>query len=37
VKLSIPSDFGSGLREIDGTRFEAKRPWQNPFSHGYRL
>ena len=36
MKLSIPSDFGSGLREIESTRFEAKRPWQNPFSHGYR-
>ena len=37
VKLSIPSDFGSGLAPIDGTMFEANRPWQNPFSHGYRV
>ena len=36
VQLSIPSDFGSGLREIGRTRFEAKPLWQNPFSHGYR-
>ena len=26
----------SGLAPIDGTRFEAKPLWQNPFSYGYR-
>ena len=36
VKLSKSNDFGSGLREIDRTPFEAKRLLQNPFSHGYR-
>ena len=30
------SDFGSGLREIESTTFETKRPWQDPYSHGYR-
>ena len=36
VKLSILINCRGRLREIGGTKFEAKRPWQNPYSHGYR-
>ena len=34
VKLSILIDGRGRLREIGGTKFEAKRPWQDPYSHG---
>ena len=30
-------EFGSGPSQIDITRFEAKRPQQDPYSHGYRI
>ena len=36
MKRSTPSDCGSVPAPIGNTRFEAKRLWQNPFSHGYR-
>ena len=29
-------DFWGRLTTIEGTKFEAKRPWQDPYSHGYR-
>ena len=28
--------FRGRLNPIDPTKFEAKCPWQNPYSHGYR-
>ena len=37
VKPSISHEFGSGLRPIGRTRFEAKRLRQDPFNYGYRV
>ena len=36
IPASNVEELLNDLKPIGGTKFEAKRPWQDPYSHGYR-